>query len=94
MGSPQHYPEAELKRILNKAIDEFKGLMKFDDSDKWRIPDPNEFRYIHSFKGYDSTSGGILILGLNPHIFGKGDKTNYGKKRTKSINAIGLKIIA
>ena len=81
MGSPQHYSEVKLNGILNKAIEEFKGLMKCDDSNKWRIPDPNEFRYIHSFKGYDSTSGGILILGLNPHIFGKGDKTNYGKKK-------------
>jgi hypothetical protein len=81
MGSSQNYSEVKLNGILNKAIDEFKGLMKFDDSNKWRIPDPKEFRYIHSFKGYDSTSGGILILGLNPHTFGKGDKTNYGKKK-------------
>ena len=91
MESSHNYSEEELNKILNKATDEFRRLIECDDFNKWRIPDPNEFAYIHSFNGYDNTSGGILIIGLNPHTFEKKGETSYNKKKDEELKGKWMK---
>ena len=77
----ENYSEVELNNILAMSIDEFRKLLN-DEGNGFEtlLPEPNKFRYLHEFNDYDHTKGGILIVGLNPHI---GENENESKWREK-----------
>jgi hypothetical protein len=76
-----NYSEEELNDILRKSISEFRKLLKKENKDYDKcFPDPREFRYLHEFKNHDHTKGGILVVGLNPHI-GKNEKDSKWRER-------------
>ena len=70
--SLEHYSAGKLTNILCKSISEFKILLKKDETIgsnmKSFLPSPHNFRYLHEFKEYEYTKGGILVVGLNPHL--------------------------
>ena len=70
--SLEYYSAGELSNILCKSISEFKILLKKDETIgsnvKSFLPSPHNFRYLHEFKEYEYTKGGILVVGLNPHL--------------------------
>lgn len=62
------YSDEELRSILNESVSEFRKLLKEGSDCSKHLPDPDKFRYLHEFDGFDLKNGGILIVGLNPHI--------------------------
>lgn len=74
----ERYSEKDLNDILRESISEFRKLLMNDHSEA--LPDPVKFRYLHEFNDYDITKGGILVVGLNPHI---GENENDSKWREK-----------
>ena len=70
--SLEYYSAVKLSNILCKSISEFKILLKKDETIgsnmKSFLPSPHNFRYLHEFKEYEYTKGGILVVGLNPHL--------------------------
>ena len=76
-----NYSEEKLNVILRESISEFRKLLKKENKDYDKcFPDPREFRYLHEFKNHDHTKGGILVVGLNPHI---GEKEKDSKWRER-----------
>ena len=75
-----NYSEKRLNSILNDSKDEFRKLLKNEGYGSDTLPDPDRFRYLHEFKDYDHTKGGILIVGLNPHI-GKNEKDSKWREK-------------
>ncbi len=76
-----NYSGEELNDILRESISEFKKLLKKENKDYDKcFPDPREFGYLHEFKNHDHTKGGILVVGLNPHI-GKNEKDSKWRER-------------
>ena len=74
------YSEEGLEIILSESISEFRKILKKEDNGSGTLPDPHNFRYLHEFKNHDHTKGGILVVGLNPHI---GEKENNHEWRVK-----------
>ena len=75
----KNYSIEELNEILNKSKEEFRKLLKKGNGSDI-VPDPDKFRYLHEFKDYDLTKGGILIVGLNAHI-GENEKESEWRAR-------------
>ena len=75
-----NYSEIYLKKILRDSLDEFRKLLKNEGYGSNTLPDPDRFRYLHEFKDYDHRKGGILIVGLNPHM---GEDEDSYKWRTR-----------
>jgi len=63
----------DLKKILKRSITEFRGLLNEDDANLC-LPEPDKFAYFHEFAKPRNETGGILVVGLNPHL---------GKNKTK-----------
>lgn len=77
----ENYSEVELNNILAVSIDEFRKLLNDEgNGSETLLPESNKFRYLHEFNDYDHTKGGILIVGLNPHI---GENETDSKWREK-----------
>ena len=70
--SLEYYSAGELTNILCESISKFKILLEKDGkiggNMKSFLPSPSNFRYLHEFKEYEYTKGGILVVGLNPHL--------------------------
>lgn len=75
-----NYSEEKLNGILMESISEFRTLIKKQDGGSDTLPDPDKFRYLHEFKNHDLTKGGILVVGINPHI-GNSKKDSKWRER-------------
>lgn len=76
----ENYSEKRLNSILNVSKDEFRKLLKNEGNGSDILPNSDNFRYLHEFKDYDHTKGGILIVGLNPHI-GNNEKDSKWREK-------------
>jgi hypothetical protein len=78
MVDKNFYDLNRLREITVTSVEYFKGELKDKSEEELKklLPHPDGFRYLHEFKDYDGVKGGILIVGLNPHL---GEKENKEK---------------
>lgn len=58
---------AELKKILKRSIPEFRGLLNENDANACLL-EPDKFACFHEFAKPKTIKGGILVIGLKPHL--------------------------
>lgn len=89
--SLEYYSAGELTNILCESISKFKILLEKDGkiggNMKSFLPSPSNFRYLHEFKEYEYIKGGILVVGLNPHL-GKEKKKDESQSENHTSDGI------